>query len=141
MKISFTDLIFQLFFRGILLATIIHEYGHLLALRFIGVEGEIRSTMLNAVYPTQPVGGADAVIFYAGGGLVQAVAFLLMMVRNKDAENKFINGWMAVHGVVYGAFEAFAPRSFWNLGSSLGVFLGMFLVMGFIIWKKAEMTP
>lgn len=141
MKISFTDLMFQLFFRGILLATAIHEYGHLLALRLIGVEGEIRSTVLNAVYPAHTVTGTDKIIFYGGGGFVQAVAFLLMAVRNKDEENRKINVWMAVQGLVYGAFEAFTPRTYWNLGASLGLFLGLFLVMGVIVWKKYEVTP
>jgi hypothetical protein len=140
-KISFSDLLFQLFFRGVLIATAIHEYGHLLALRLIGVPGEIRSTVLNAVYPSELITGPDAVIFYGGGGAVQAIAFTLMALRNKDAENRLINIWIAIQGIVYGAFEALTPKNYWNLGASIGTYVALFIIIGIIIWRKPAVTP
>ena len=140
-KISISDFLFQLFLRGVLLGTIIHEYGHLFALRLIGVEGEIRSTVLNAVYPAHTVTGNNALIFYGGGGFTQGIVFLLMMVRNKDPENSVVNFWMAIQGFIYGAFEALTPRNFWSLGSSIGLYVGLFAVMGYVAWKKMPVTP
>jgi hypothetical protein len=141
MKISLSDLLFQLFFRGILIATAIHEYGHLLALRLLGVPGEIRSTMLNAVYPSELITGPNAIIFYGGGGVVQAIAFSLMAMQNKDAENRLINIWIAIQGLVYGAFEALTPRSYWNLGASIGTYVALFIIIGFVLWKKPKVLP
>ena len=141
MKISFSDLVFQLFFRGILLATAIHEYGHLLGLRAIGVAGIIQSTALNAVYPARPLMGSQAYVFYGSGGLIQAVAFGLMAVRNKDPENRLINIWIAVEGLVYGAFEAFMPRVFWQFGAMVGMMVALLVLVGIIIWRKPEIIP
>ena len=135
-KISLGDFFIQYIVRGMLLATVIHEYGHLFALRFIGVEGEIRSTVLNAVYPAHPVYGTDAIIFYGAGGVVQGIVFLLMMYRNKDAENNLINLWIAIQGFIYAAFEALTPRKFWLMGASLGLYVGLFVIVGYVVWKK-----
>ncbi len=140
MKISFSDLIFQLVLRGIIIATMVHEYGHLVALRLMGLHGKIVAVSLNMVYPLQTLSASQARIFYAGGGLLQAAVFFLLMLRNRDAENRLINMVVAVSGLIYSVFEAFAPRVFWSLGSTLGVIVGMLLVGGIIIWRKAEVT-
>jgi len=141
MKISLSDFAFQIFLRGIMLGTIIHEYGHLVGLRLIGVEGEIRSTVLNAVYPAHPLSGTEALTFYGAGGAAQGIVFLLLMLRNKDVENSLIYFWMAIQGFIYGFFEALSPRTFWNLGSSIGLYVGLFVIMAYAAWKKMPVTP
>ena len=141
MKISFTDLLAQLAYRGILLATIVHEYGHLIALRLIGVDGCIHSHTLNGVYPAHAVTGTDAIIFYGAGGIFQAAVFLFMAYQNRDSENQIINLFVAAQGFVYAFFEALAPRVFWNMGSFLGVMAGTGIVIAIILWGKAEVHP
>jgi len=138
MKISVSDLIFQLFLRGVVLATMIHEYGHLLALRFLGIDGEIRAAALNAVYPGRALIGSERLIFYGSGGMVQAIVFLILATRNRDHENRLINIMIAVEGFIYAIFEAFAPRVFWSFGSTFGALIAALFIGGIIIWKKTE---
>lgn len=138
MKISVSDLIFQLFLRGVVLATMIHEYGHLLALRLMGIDGEIRATMLNAVYPGRALVGYERLIFYGSGGMVQALVFLILATRNRDAENRLINIMIAIEGFIYAFFEALAPRTFWAFGSSFGALIAALIIGGIIIWKKTD---
>ena len=141
MKISVSDLLFQLLLRGIVLATMIHEYGHLLALRLMGINGEIRSGALNAVYPGRTLVGTERLVFYGGGGIVQATVFIILAIRNRDAENRLINIMIAVEGIIYAFFEAFAPRVFWSFGSSFGALIAALIIGGIIIWKKTEIIP
>jgi hypothetical protein len=138
MKISVSDILFQMFLRGVVLSTMIHEYGHLLALRLLGVDGEIRASALNAVYPKIPLYGYKALVFYGGGGMMQALVFIILAVRNRDDENRLINIMIAVEGIIYGLFEALAPRTFWGFGTTLGFMIGALLIGAVIIWKKSE---
>ncbi len=141
LKISFTDLLVQLAYRGMLLSTIVHEYGHLIALRLIGEDGYIMASTLNGVYPVNTITGTDAIIFYGGGGVFQALIFLFMAYQNRDSENWIINLFVATQGLIYGCFEALAPRAFWNMGAFLGMMAGTGLLVAIILWKKTEVHP
>lgn len=110
-----------------------HEYGHLIGLRLLGVPGEIRSTVLNAVYPSISLYGVDHLIFYGAGGAFQALVALALIIRCKDFEIKLANIFVASHGLVYGAIEATAHRSWWGLGSMLGSVAGVFVVLYLIV--------
>ena len=127
MELSLTDLIFQLFLRGLGISVMIHEYGHIMAARALGFYAEIRSVRLNAAYPEirahlgRGLLPHEHILFYGGGGWFTAVIFYLFCIRNKDPENKLINKWIAIENLVYGCFEAFAPRSFWELGGLIGI--------------------
>ena len=123
----------QLFLRIFVLGVFVHEYGHLIGLRLLGVQGEIRSTALNAVYPSTHLYGVDHLIFYGAGGALQALVALALIIRCKDLEIKFANLFVAAHGVVYGAVEATAHRSWWGLGSMLGSVAGVFVVLCLIV--------
>ena len=140
MKISVSDLIFQLFMRGIVLATMIHEYGHLLSLRLMGINGEIRATALNAVYPGRALVGYERLIFYGSGGMVQALVFLILAAKNRDTENRLINIMIAIEGFIYAFFEALAPRTFWSFGATVGALVAALILGGIIIYKKSEIT-
>ena len=141
MKISFSDLLLQLFLRGVVLATMIHEYGHLLSLRLLGIDGEIRASALNAVYPSRALIGYERLVFYGSGGMVQALVFFILAVKNRDPENRLINIMIAIEGFIYAFFEALAPRTFWSFGSTFGVLVAALIVGGIIVWKKAEIEP
>ena len=116
----------------------IHEYGHLLALRILGIDGEIRASALSAVYPARPLVGHERYIFYGGGGMVQALFFTILAVRNRDDENRLINIMIAIEGFIYGIFEAFAPRTFWGFGTMIGFMVGALIIGAIIIWKKSD---
>lgn len=137
--IAFDDLVFQILFRMMYLQLIVHEYSHLLALRLMGYTGEIRSTMLNAVFPTQYslMQPWQKTTFYFSGGLGQALTFSLMCLYNKDEENRLVNKMIAVWGLIYGAFEAFAPRAWWDLGSVIGLMISI-IFMTLVLVEKSN---
>lgn len=116
-----------------MLGVFVHEYGHLIALRLLGVQGEIRSTALNAVYPSTHLYGVDHLIFYGAGGAFQALVSLILIFRCKDFEIKLANLFVATHGLIYGVIEATTHRSWWGLGSMLGSVAGVFVVLYLIV--------
>jgi hypothetical protein len=122
-KFNFTEFLFQLLFKYIALATAIHEYGHLLALRILGYEGVIKSTALNHVYPSSLAGitQLERHFFYIAGGWIQAFVFLFLCIGNKDREQRMINKMIALEGFIYGVFEAFTGPGWWQVGATVGM--------------------
>ena len=116
----------------------IHEYGHLLSLKMMGINGEIRATALNAVYPGRALVGYERLVFYGSGGMAQALIFFILAAKNRDAENRLINIMIGIEGFIYAFFEALAPRTFWAFGSSFGALIAALILGGIIIWKKSE---
>lgn len=132
--VNFWDLIFQVLFRMIYLATVVHEYGHLMALSVMGYRGVIRSELLNAVYPLDIalMSELEKKLFYVSGGLVQAATFLVLCIFDRDEEDRLVNKMVAVQGVVYAFFEGFFPRTWWEVGalvSSIASIIFMALVL------------
>ena len=132
-RLKYSDFLVQLSLRIFVLGVFVHEYGHLIGLRLLGVPGEIRSTMLNAVYPSMSLYGIDRLIFYGAGGAFQALVSLILIFRCKDFEIKLANIFVATHGLIYGAIEATAHRSWWGLGSMLGSVAGVVVVLYLIV--------
>ena len=135
------DLFFQLFFRFGVLTTMVHEFGHLISLKAMGYTGEIRSTVLNAVYPTQYalMSASELNVFYFSGGIFQALIFYIMCLRNSDKENLLANKMIVIQGVVYAVFEGFAPRAWWEFGSVGGLILS-FVFMTVVLIAKSKPT-
>ena len=124
-------------------ALFIHEYGHLIGAQLIGMYAEIRSTNLAAVYPDMarfPLTEAEHLIFYGSGGLMQCLFFLALNIRNNDRENRLINAMVAVQGLIYGVFEAMAPRGMWGFGGLLGSAAGFALFFAFLAWRKPDIV-
>ena len=141
---KFRDFLAQLLFKFTLLSLFVHEYGHLLAVRLMGYEGEIRSSALASVYLTSAQGITELEyrFFYLSGGLFQAAVFLLMCISNEDAENRLVNKMVAVYGVVYGCFEAFTPRVWWSAGGVAGILLAVVFMGATLVAKnKLAQSP
>ncbi len=120
-----------------------HEYGHLMGAKLIGMYAEIRTTNLAAVYPDMnrfPLTVGEHLIFYGAGGFAQCVFFLILNVRNSDRENRLVNGMVAVQGLIYGVFEAMAPRSLWGFGGLLGSIAGFMVFFAFLVWRRPEIV-
>lgn len=117
-----------------------HEYGHLVMARLLGFYGEIRSTTLNAVYPTliDPLQPLEKVLFYGAGGWAAAIAFGVIAWKNDDHENRILWKTAGIFNLIYGSIEAIAPRSFWDVGSLLALFLAFMFLMYVLMRKKPE---
>lgn len=141
--VSLLDFLIQWILRVAGASLWIHEYGHLYGALAINIYAEIRTTNITAVYPDPaalPFTQMEHLIFYGAGGLLQCLFFLAMNIRNNDRENRMVNAMVAVHGLIYGVFEAMAPRSLWGLGGLLGSFAGFFIFFLFVLWRKPEIV-
>ena len=98
------DVLFQITIRMLLLATMVHEYGHLLALRIMGFNGAIYARALNMVYPVDVAHMTikQQYLFFFSGGFFQALIFLILCLWNKDEENRLVNKMVAIQGIIYG---------------------------------------
>ena len=126
------DILFQISFRMIILATIVHEYGHLLSLRLMGYRGVINSGALNMVTALDYnlMSSLEKHLFFIAGGLFQCMIFLIMCIFDKDEENRLVNKMIVIQGFVYMLFEAFATRIWWETGAVLGILLSsLFMVL------------
>ena len=126
----------------LLLATMVHEYGHLLSLRIMGYSGEIRSHALNMVYPIDVAGwtAPERLFFYGSGGLFQALIFLVLCLWNKDEENRLVNKMVVIQGVIYGLFEGLLPNMWWSFGASMALVVS-FVFMAVVLVAKSNLDP
>lgn len=136
------DAVVQIAFRLLVLGIPIHEYGHMLSLRFMGYTGEIRNTMLNAVYPTQYslMSELERTIFFLSGGMFQALVFSLLCLFNVDEENNLANRVVALQGFVYGLFEGLCPRELGGTGSLIS-FIASFFFMAWVFFRWNRKAP
>ena len=138
---SLLDFLIQWVLRAGGFALWAHEYSHLMAAQLLGIYAEIRTTNLAAVYPDTtrfPLPWGEHIIFYGAGGLAQCIFFLILNIRNNDRENRLINAMVAVQGLIYGVFEAMAPKSQWGFGGLLGSAAGFAVFFAFLAWRKPE---
>ena len=139
--ISFRDLMFQIFFRMMLLGTIVHEYGHLLSLRLMGYSGIIRSNALNMVtaldYSLMSL--RERQFFFLSGGLFQGIIFLTMCLFDRDEEDRLANKMVAIQGLIYMFFEAFTHRQWWEMGATVGLIISA-MWMVFALNEKSNPT-
>ena len=133
------DVVLQLTIRMVLISTTVHEYGHLLALRVMGYAGEIRSSALSAVYPTDVVGitQREKLFFYGSGGFFQALIFLALCLWNKDEENRLVNKMIAVQGIIGGVFETLSPNKYWGYWGAISI-IASFLFLGVVLIKNSQ---
>ena len=83
----------------------IHEYGHLIALRLLGAEGVIRSTGLNLTWRTTTLTGMGLTVFYLAGGFLQGVYGLYHMIHESDNETWLSGFTVMIQGWTYMWFE------------------------------------
>jgi hypothetical protein len=141
MRISVTDLFFQLFLRGMGVSVAIHEAMHVFGASLIGLYAEYRSTNLFAVYREMiTLTPLQHTIFYGSGGWFTGIIFLLFSLRNKDPENVLISRYVALSNFIYGTFESLGPRVFWDIGAMVGTLVGLASILVVIIWKKPDIV-
>ena len=135
------DALVQTIMRLFILGVPVHEYGHMLSLRFMGYKGEIRSTMLNAVWPMDyyEMSWLELRVFYLSGGMFQAMVFFALCLFNVDEENRLANKFIALQGLVYGLFEGLCPRELWATGSIFSMILSaIFMMLVLLNWSKKD---
>lgn len=125
-----------------ILATMIHEYGHLLVLRLMGYRGAIYSNALNmtTAIDYNLLTYTQQRLFFLAGGLFQALIFLVMCVFDKDEEDRLANKMVAIQGLVYALFEGFTYRMWWDIGALSGLFCSVvFMVLA--LQAKSSQDP
>ena len=118
---------------------ILHEYSHLIALRWMGYTGVIKSFNLDSVYPLEyaSMTTRELQLFYAAGGLGELCFGMYgLLFTSKTDEDRLIDIMIIIHGFVYGYTEAFMPKMWWSTGASLG-FLGGWMFLALCIVKKS----
>ena len=86
--------------------TMVHEYGHLIALRLMGLDGVIKSTGLNLTWSLVSVTGWRLTVFLLAGGVTQAVYGVYNMLYESDNETWLAGFTVASQGLIYAFFEA-----------------------------------
>ena len=108
---------------GASIATMIHEYGHLICSKLLQFKGYIKSEALNAVYPVTKPAGIHLTLFYLSGGLFQFIIFGLMSLQGKDRETKIANRMTAIIGLAEAIVEPIKNLRLIGLGASLGIII------------------
>ena len=135
------DVLFQITIRMLLLATMVHEYGHLLSLRIMGFDGAIYARALNMVYPVDIAHMTinQQYLFFFSGGMFQALIFLTLSLWDKDEENRLVNKMVVIQGVIYGLFEGLMPRMWWEFGASIALVISIAFMV--IVLAKSSQDP
>jgi len=117
-QVNFNGYIQRLLPMLLILGVMVHEYGHLTALRLLGAEGVIHSTGLNLTWRTTELTGYTLTAFYLAGGFLQGVYGLYNMVHESDNETWLSGFTVMIQGWTYMWFEA--ARLF-DLGAIISV--------------------
>lgn len=83
----------------------VHEYGHLIALRLMGLDGVIKSTGLNQTWLLNGITPTQQTIWYLCGGLLQAIYGVYNMINESDNETWLSGFTVASQGIIYAFFE------------------------------------
>lgn len=119
----------------LMVATAIHEYSHLIALRLTGYEGYIKSTELNAVYFTTFPQDANVRFFVgASGGLGASLVLLVLYLMDVDPENHHTFKILIGYQLIYGFFEGYGFYTDNHYQFMNGEIMGTIFVMFYIIW-------
>lgn len=123
-----------------IIANAIHEYGHLIMLRFLGYEGEIRSVALNRTYfyVTEHMTQLESNLIYLSGGLFQALIYLMLCIGNKDEEHLMVYKMMIINGFIYGLFEAFTAKAWWDIGATITLFIAVIFMTVSLISRSSR---
>ena len=115
---------------GVSVATMIHEYGHLICSKLLGFNGYIKSEALTSVYHSSKPIGLQWTLFYVSGGILQFLVFGLMSLKAGDQSTKIANRMTAILGLVEGIVEPIQTIRLSGLGATLGIILA-FLYLAF----------
>ena len=108
---------------GVSVATMIHEYGHLICSKILEFNGYIKSEALTSVYPVSKPAGIHLTLFYLSGGLLQFLVFGLMSLQGKDKGIKIANRMTAVLGLIEAIVEPIQSLRLSGFGASVGIIL------------------
>lgn len=117
-KVNFNGYLLKVSPMMLIWGTMIHEYGHLMALRLFGGHGYIKSEALNLTWMTNGLTGLPLTVFYMAGGLTQALYGCYNMISESDDETWLSGFSVTCQGLTYMWFEE--PRLF-ALGALLSV--------------------
>jgi hypothetical protein len=123
-------------FFGVSVATMVHEYGHLICSKLLGFGGSINSWRMAAVYYDLRPEGSQWTLFYLSGGLFQFAVFGLMSLREKDQNVRITNRMTAILGLIEGLAE---PTRYFRL-SGLGASMGMIVAFIYLAYELIRGT-
>ena len=132
-KINLAEVIPLFFIYGFIALTI-HEYGHLISMKFLGVSGYISSNYVDRVFfevfPQDP--NVRFIIGFAGG-LAVIIIFGVLYLLDSDLENRFLYFAFIGSNLIYGVCEALAVRDLRPELMTWGSNLGMVFIIIYII--------
>ena len=110
----------------LLWGTMIHEYGHLIALKIMGATGYITTERLAATYLTSPLPGWQLLLFSYAGGILQTIYGLEVMYRQTDNETWLTGLTVALQGFLYMWWE---PIREYSLGALISITITTLIII------------
>ena len=121
---------------GVSVATMIHEYGHLICSSILQFHAHIPSKALNMVFPETSPEGVEWFLFYLSGGVFQFIVFWLMSFRASDSGTRISNRMTAIIGLFEGLTEWSFEFRMSGLGAALGIIFAFIYLTYTIIRHK-----
>lgn len=106
--------------------TMVHEYGHLIALRLLGVDGIIKSGALNYTFSLIGLTVVTRLFFLYAGGFLQAIYGVYNMIHESDNETWLAGLTTALQAFLYMWWE---PTGLYTQGALISVTLTAFIIM------------
>ena len=125
-QINFPRYLIRVFPMLLLWGTMIHEYGHLIALKLIGAVGYITTENLAATYTTTNLQGWHSLLFSYGGGILQTLYGLETMYRQTDNETWLAGLTVALQGFLYMWWE---PIAEYSLGALVSLIITTLIII------------
>ena len=129
-------------------AQTIHEYGHLLAMKYLGWHGYISSMNLDAVYwYTVPQDLTIKIYVGLAGGFFVVLVYGLMSILDVDPENRHARIYWMIYHFIYALCEGYAlgyDHSYYAVGQLWGMAAATFwfflaVISGkFKIWNPTK---
>ena len=102
---GFLDAALKFILWCVIVGTVVHEYGHLLAIRLVGGVGVIYSWQLDAMHFIE-VPDAYLWFVYLGGGLWCFLVFMVAQTWCNDDEDRLVFRFTALMNLGYGICES-----------------------------------
>ena len=136
-KYSLTQFLILIFLYWFM-ATTIHEYGHLIALRIMGGEGFIISGALNRVKATPEFYAlmTQSMKMFWGvmGGATSATFLIIKRSIESDLEDQVIQTMIILHEAVYMVFETYALGFNYSY-MAIGGWVALIVMMAYLVYK------
>jgi len=124
-------------------AMAIHEYGHLLMMRYLEWHGYISSMNLDAVYwYNVPLDEMIRVKVGVAGGLLVVIVYGLMSILDVDNENRYARYYWMIYQFIYALCEGYAQgydNSFYAIGQLWGMAAATFWFFLAVISGRFEL--